>query len=163
MRPTSIAHRLLLAIGLLCAAAAPLRAEVAPPIPLLLPIPLAAPAEPAEATGLEWLEQHDTAFLAANSFSNGYLTAHGFSKVHDNDALAARLHLPRNDPDLAANDPYGPYPLRTSDELDPALLGLAALGMATAAVSGILLYARDPISRKRKYRRSSAESQQFAV
>lgn len=165
MRATSTTHRLLLAIGLLCAAAAPLRAEVAPPV-LLTPL-TASPAAPAlppsgqdEATGLEWLEQQDASFLAANSFTNGYLTAHGFSKVHDNDALAARLHLPRSDPDLSANDPYGPYRPVSNDELDPALLGLAVLGLASASISGFLLYARNPITRKRKYRRTTDEIRQ---
>lgn len=166
MRATSTIHRLLLAAGLLCVATVPLRAEEMPApfgamTPVGQPAPLAAPQGDApEATGIEWLDQESAASLhAANSFSNSYLTPPGFSKVHDNDALPTRLHLHRNDPDLAVTGPYGTpsYQLSPSEEMDPALLGLAALGVATAAVSGVLLYARNPISRKRKYRRTAEE------
>lgn len=169
MRSTSTTPGILLAIVLLWAAAGPLRAEVTH----LVPPPATAqatasaalsPAELVEATGLEWMSQQEASFLATNSFSNGYLNARGYSKVHDNDALAARLHLPRSDPDLAASNPYGPYRLSASDEFDPALLALAALGLVTASISGILLYARNPLSRKRKYRRTPDErSQEYAA
>lgn len=168
MRSTPTIHRLLLAAGLLCAAAAPLRAGV--PMPSLMPAMTAMPAGDAqtapatqEASGIEWMEQQGGAtLLADNSFSHSYMTPPGFSKSHANDALPARLHLQRVDPDLASSDPYGTpvFRLRTDDEIDPAILALGGLGAVTAAISGILLYARNPISRKRKYRRTPEERRQ---
>lgn len=166
MRSTPTIHRLMLAAGLLCAAAAPLHAEVVPLPPLMPAMPALdahSPTEPQVANGMEWMEQQGGATLiAANSFSHGYMTPHGFSKNHANDALPKRLHLQRVDPDLASSAPYGTpvFQLRTDDKIDPAILALAGLGVVTAAVSGIVLYSRNPVSRKRKYRRTAEERRQ---
>jgi hypothetical protein len=90
----------------------------------------------------------------AGSLSQAYLTPVAFSRAQSNDSNAIRLHLPRHDPDLEAIDPYASsrYPSGADDGINPAWLWLSGLGLVTAAISGILQYARNPITRKRKYR-----------
>ncbi|MYN10993.1 hypothetical protein [Pseudoduganella aquatica] len=121
----------------------------------------AALTQPAAASAFDAIEQPDPLSLsAANSFTHVYLTPAGFSRTPANDSNGSRLHLPRQDPDLDAIDPYGGsrYPARPDDEISPAALWISGLGLLTATISGILLYARNPISRKRKYRNRPGES-----
>ena len=99
------------------------------------------------------LDQPDPQRLAAaNSLTQAYLTPAGFSRAQANDSNASRLHLPRQDPDLDSIDPYKRYPSSAEQGMNPAVLWISMLGLATAAISGILQYARNPITRKRKYR-----------
>jgi len=99
------------------------------------------------------LDQPDPQRLAAaNSLTQAYLTPAGFSRTQANDSNASRLHLPRQDPDLDSIDPYKRYPSSAEQGVNPAVLWISMLGLATAAISGILQYARNPITRKRKYR-----------
>jgi hypothetical protein len=113
------------------------------------------PAQPATLSDFDAIEQADPqALSAANSFTHVYLIPAGFSRVPSNDITGKRLHLPRQDPDLNAIDPYADsrYTARQDELISPAGLWTAGLGLLTATISGILLYARNPISRKRKYR-----------
>jgi hypothetical protein len=165
MRFTPTIQRLLLTAGLLSAAAAPLRAEVTPMTPITASDTMSTllAAELPEASGIEWMEQQDGLhLLASNSFSNDYLTPHGFSKNLVNDSLAARLQVKHVDPELPSRESYdmSRQQLRTDDELNLTAVWIAGLGLLTASVSGILLYARNPIPRKRKYRRSAEERHQ---
>lgn len=95
-----------------------------------------------------------SAVSTAGSLSQAYLTPVAFSRAQSNDTNAIRLHLPRHDPDLEAIDPYASsrYPSGADDGINPAWLWLSGLGLVTAAISGVLQYARNPITRKRKYR-----------
>jgi hypothetical protein len=104
---------------------------------------------------LDEQDQPDPQLLAAaGSLSQGYLTPVAFSWAQSNDTNASRLHLPRHDPDLEAIDSHASsrYPSRADDGINPAWLWLSGLGLVTAAISGVLQYARNPITRKRKYR-----------
>jgi len=150
---------LLLAAGWL-AAVAPQSWATDATFPSLPPPSAAAFAQPAALSTLNAIEEPDPLSLsAANSFTHVYLTPAGFSRAPANDSNVSRLHLPRQDPDLDTIDPYGGsrYPARPDDEISPTALWTAGLGLLTAAISGILLYARNPISRKRKYRNRPGE------
>lgn len=121
----------------------------------------AAFTQPAVPSAFNAIEEPDPLSLsAANSFTHAYLTPAGFSRVPANDSNVSRLHLPRQDPDLDTIDPYGGsrYTVRQDDAISPAALWTTGLGLLTATISGILLYARNPISRKRKYRNQPGES-----
>jgi hypothetical protein len=150
---------LLLAAGWLAAVAPQAWASDAT-LPSLPPLSAAALAQPTAASTLNAIEEPDPLSLsAANSFTHVYLTPASFSRVPANDSNVSRLHLPRQDPDLDAIDPYGGsrYTVRPDDEISPTALWISGLGLLTAAISGVLLYARNPISRKRKYRNRPGE------
>jgi hypothetical protein len=163
----------LLAAGWLAAGAAPVSAaaiaETAAPAasqvasatgPLSPSVPRAtsaAAASPGPAfappAAFDALDQPDPQLLAAaDSLTQAYLTPASFSRAQANDSNASRLHLPRQDPDLDSIDPYKRYPASAEDRVNPAVLWISMLGLITAAISGILQYARNPITRKRKYR-----------
>ncbi|KQX01266.1 hypothetical protein ASC94_01055 [Massilia sp. Root418] len=113
----------------------------------------AAAAPAAAAAPFEALAPAEPQLLAAaNNISQAYLTPANFSRAQAGDANASLLHLPRQDADLDAIDPYKRHPTSADDGLNPTVLWLSALGLVTAAVSGVLQYARNPITRKRKYR-----------
>lgn len=120
----------------------------------------AAFARPAALSGFDAVEEPDPLVLAAaNSFTHVYLTPASFSRVPDNDSHGSRLHLPRQDPNLQAIDPYASVrsPVTPDDDFSLTGLWISGLGLLSATISGILLYARNPISRKRKYRNKPGE------
>ena len=102
---------------------------------------------------LDALDQPDPQRLAAAySLTQAYLTPAGFTRAQADGGNASRLHLPRQDLDLDSIDPYKRYASSAEEGMNPAVLWISMLGLATAAISGILQYARNPITRKRKYR-----------
>lgn len=114
--------------------------------------PAYAPSAATAAAPPDPLAADPQLLAAAAGFSQAYLTPANFSRAQAGDSSANRLHLPRQDPDLDAIDPYKHYPAHADDGLNPTVLWLSGLGLLTAAISGILQYARNPITRKRKYR-----------
>ena len=113
----------------------------------------AAPAPGTQATAFEALEQPEPQLLAAvGSIAQGYVTPASFSKAQAYDNSVNRLHLPHQDADLDSTDPFKGKSSKAEEGMNPAVLWLSILGLATAAISGILQYARNPITRKRKYR-----------
>ncbi|WP_157201019.1 hypothetical protein [Massilia sp. Root351] len=113
----------------------------------------ATPAPTGPSAAFEALDQTEPQLLAAaGSVAQGYVTPASFSKPQAYDHSANRLHLPRQDADLDSLDPFKGKAAKADEGMNPALLWLSILGLATAAISGILQYARNPITRKRKYR-----------
>lgn len=164
-----LSPRLCLALAVMCATALPVSASVNQADLGKVPLPTPEQQDPQRPqTAFEWLEP--TAIGASGATSSGVvpsagdhnplLAANGF-----NTATSAKENakpgLPerREDGDLNANqsaiERFGLGSIEES--LLPENWWQAAPGLLTALVIAIMMYMRNPMSRKRKYRRTPHE------
>ncbi|SFU57244.1 hypothetical protein [Pseudoduganella namucuonensis] len=129
----------------------------------------ATPAAPSEAqpeqehraAGADWLERRASEGTAesmnAGVLGGAYLTPHNFAKIQATETHG-KGHLPRADKDLSAElSAVQRYGLEEETEILDGDWWLPALGFLSATLTGVLMYARNPLSRKRKYRRTPHE------
>lgn len=142
-----------------CAAAVLLAAATAHATPA--PSQGEQPEQEHRNAGADWLEQRvsegQAESLNASVLSSTYLTPHGFAKMQASENHG-KAHLPRMDKDLSAElSAVQRYGLVEETEILDDDWWLPALGFLSATITGVLMYARNPLTRKRKYRRTPHE------